>query len=756
MTREEESAERRGRVLDRLLRALPEIAEPVIATALATAKADAGTSLRRLDDHLDKYPSAFTSGDSRCPIVIVRLAHELLAAGCSRVRLPGCSECQRTDVELPRNGPQGRVCQACAARVIKGTCARCGRSSRIAARREGGGICYSCYKSDPDVVEECSRCGRVRNPAARLEGGRSICGPCTRPIHVCAGCGEERPAAYVSEGRRYCGNCYAREFQPRRPCSRCGMERRINKRATADSAELCEACNRPKELCVSCGRVRFCWRSGPGGAWLCRTCRPLPKRICSRCGRSRHVDARWPRGLVCSSCYRIVLDHPSSCGSCKRVRPLVALDADGALICGPCGGFDDLAYECIKCGRAGELFAAKACARCVLVERLHNLLAGPDGEVSEQLQPLIVAFALKERARGMIFWINRSPNAALLAELAATGREITHELLDGLPFSRNVHYVRDVLVYASVLPERDEDIERIPHWLDHVLVNRSQQHVRLVRPFVHWSLLRKARQRAIRRRYPAESGRVVRARTRVALEFLEWIEANGLDLRNISQDHIDRWLAAGGTRSHLVRYFLKWACDRGVAPELCVPNIPRGDPVYILDEDVRWSQLDRCVNDEQLPLDIRCVGGLILLFGLPVSRIRFLRPAQVCQQGDETYLEIGRHPLILPPKFARLLQQLIQSSTGPRARIEPPAARQWIFPGLVPGRPASASSLGNKLSEHGIEALPARHAALVALLSDVPPSILADILGLHISTVERWAALAKRGWADYVAARAED
>jgi hypothetical protein len=460
-------------------------------------------------------------------------------------------------------------------------------------------------------------------------------------------------------------------------------------------------------------------------------------------------------GPVCSSCYRIILDYPKECDRCRSIRPLVARDRNDTPICGPCGGFDDLAYNCARCGRSGELFADRACARCVLADRLHDLLSGPDGQVSQQLQPVLAGFAKTERARGIIFWLNRSPNAALLSRLASTGEELTHELLDELPFNRNLHYVREVLVHTGVLPERNEDLERIPPWLDTLLADRPQRHARLIRPFAHWFLLRRARRRANERRYPAESGRVVRTRIRVALEFLAWLDEHDLELSRLTQDRLNSWLVATGRRGRDIRYFLQWAHGRKMAPKLHIPKITQADPYHFLDEDARWSQLNRCLNDEEMPLDVRCAGALLLLYGLPAVRIRYLRTEQLYHRDGTSYLDLGPRPLILPPKLARLLHRLAESPNTNQARLVAPGSNRWLFPGLVPGRPAGPATFSHKLPEHGIRALPARNAALAALASDIPPPILADILGLHINTAVRWAAVTKRDWTDYLTARAE-
>jgi hypothetical protein len=111
--------------------------------------------------------------------------------------------------------------------------------------------------------------------------------------------------------------------------------------------------------------------------------------------------------------------------------------------------------------------------------------------------------------------------------------------------------------------------------------------------------------------------------------------------------------------------------------------------------------------------------------------------------------------MILPPKVATLLRQL---AVAPRQRplVEKNTPPGWLFPGRTPGRPASRHTPSVKLRAHGIDARPARNAALLALIDDIPAPVLADLPDLHPATTVRWAALAKRDWTSYVNARAED
>ncbi|MEV8455571.1 hypothetical protein AB0467_28215 [Streptomyces sp. NPDC052095] len=61
-----------------------------------------------------------------------------------------------------------------------------------------------------------------------------------------------------------------------------------------------------------------------------------------------------------------------------------------------------------------------------------------------------------------------------------------------------------------------------------------------------------------------------------------------------------------------------------------------------------------------------------------------------------------------------------------------------------------------KLNRHGISVRAARNSALAALAADLPSPILADLTGMHRHTSIRWVTYARRDWAEYLAARAED
>lgn len=587
---------------------VPGLSDDEVAAVLQAARVASGRPLGELARHLDDHLDALTTGDPRCPQSLIRLTHALHDSGHIGVVRPACARCATITVHLNAAGDAGRMCGPCAIQHNQRGCARCGRTARIAARRAEGVICYRCYGKDPDVVQPCGQCGRLCRPTTRRPDGHPLCASCwSPPTHTCIGCGQVKRAQLITADGLVCRECYPR-YRARRTCGRCGRIRPIKKRATATNPDLCHGCNHaPDALCSVCGRTRPC-RRGPNGAWRCRSCTPQSRDTCCRCDRIRVVTARWPIGPVCRSCYLAILNDPTECVRCRTTRPLIGLDAYGTPICGPCAGID-ADYACTRCGHSGNPFRAGLCAYCVLDDRLHNVLAGPDGTVPPQLQPVQQALAAAQHPRSVIYWLAHSPSVALLTQVAATGEPISHERLDELPPGRNEYYIRQLLVTTGVLPERDDDLERLPAWLDNTLAGKPTEHARLLRPFAHWFLLRRARRRAAVRHQPAIASGYLRTQITIALKLLAWLDQHSIVLADLDQPSLDAWLAAGNTNSYNVRNFLLWAAARGVAPELSVPVRPRQQPEQLLDETERWNLLRRCLADDTIPLDTRAAAA---------------------------------------------------------------------------------------------------------------------------------------------------
>jgi hypothetical protein len=174
----------------------------------------------------------------------------------------------------------------------------------------------------------------------------------------------------------------------------------------------------------------------------------------------------------------------------------------------------------------------------------------------------------------------------------------------------------------------------------------------------------------------------------------------------------------------------------------------------MLDEEERQECLKRCISDEQLPLDVRVVRALVALYGLTISRIIRLTHTDIQTRDGDVYLSIDKSPLVLPPRLAEIIGQLVQTARPTGAVGRTVRRTAWLLPGRQPGQHVSASFLDRKLVQHGIQARTTRNAAVLALAEDLPAAVLADLLGMHVTTAERWAKIASRDWADYITARA--
>ena len=74
----------------------------------------------------------------------------------------------------------------------------------------------------------------------------------------------------------------------------------------------------------------------------------------------------------------------------------------------------------------------------------------------------------------------------------------------------------------------------------------------------------------------------------------------------------------------------------------------------------------------------------------------------------------------------------------------------------LPGKPITASQLGERLRALGIYAMPGRRAALTDLAAHLPAAILSDLLHLSAGTAVRWTHDAGGHWSAYAAAIARE
>lgn len=758
-----------ARVVNRVVADVAGLSTEEAERLLTSARLDRPKTLNAVDRYLIAHPDGVTAPDTNCPRGVMRLTHVLHAAGHTTVHPPRCTQCGAAR-PVTAIGASGRICDRCRRVNQPFTCTRCLKSSTYRANLPDGPVCSNCYSRDPRSHAVCSRCGRLGRRRRRLADGGVLCPACApRPLHTCVGCGRTRPAQSITADGALCNGCYAR-INLSWECGLCGAPRRRQSGAGL-GPHLCRACRQGLRNghradtersweCGLCGAARQ-RRSGAGaGPHLCGICRrglltasetESVNPVCVFCQRARPVGNHWPAGRVCKPCAARAKSYPATCGSCHETRVLIGLDEAGDRICGPCAGAT-IDYRCRACGQPGS-HANGRCSRCVTAELLDEALAGPDGSIPDQLLPLRDALGAAADPRSVAVWLAGSAAAQLLRALAGGGTPITHEALDALPPGRHINYIREILVRTSILVARNEHLEGIQPWLDGHLAEQPSQHARVVRNYAVWYLLNRARRD--RRPFGKAGAARLRRRVRVALEFLTWLDGRDRPLSALDQGDVDTWLATGNWRHREIRPFLRWTTRRCITTGVSAPADKPTPPSIFIDEATHLEQLHRCLNEDDMEVDLRAAGALTLLYGIPTMKVLTLRRHQLRTRGTDTHLILRDHELLLPPRLADLMAQLPRStrrSTLPDTN----APDRLLFPGRTPDRPVDAGGFGKRLKRSGLSIRGGRNTALIGLAAELPAAVLADLLAIDVITPTRWANYAKTEWNEYIAARATD
>ncbi len=494
----------------------------------------------------------------------------------------------------------------------------------------------------------------------------------------------------------------------------------------------------PCPPCQSCQQPAGTGASVYGQRVRCRTC----VRHCPGCARpARREDER-----VCGRCRRDAHRRRATCTTCQEPDRL--LD-DGGL-CRWCR--ERAARRCANCHQnrtlntvAGE----QLCGPCSLRRTVDGLLADhPPGALHCLRAPLLAAEPMTTRR-----WLRRPAITSLLTALDSGRLPLTHTTLDAQPASRAVEHVRDLLVASGTLdPDPDRPIDRLQHDSEQMLVALDVHDAQTVRGWLRWQVLPRLRRH---REGTVDLGAAVanaRRTLRCVIEFLGTVEATGRTLARVRQSDIDSWFASAGARPHTVRAFLSWARGTRVLPAVIIlpPSFrARGD--LHTDPEQRWTIARRLVQDDTLdPVD-RIAGAMVVLYAQPLVRICALTAHDVATVGGAVTVRFGSDRLELPDPFATLIQKLPSPRRdGVAERILAP----WLFPGQRAGHHLAAASLGRRLRAIGIEPRRMRLTTLDQLTAEIPPAMLAGVLGLGAAHVVRHATLAGGDWARYAAGRA--
>lgn len=677
--------------------------------------------LRSLAEHVTAHPDVLTVGPTSQPPVLHRLVLALQAAGAPRLRVihPTCSECGRPRPAQLRTS-RGVLCGACYARTTSVECASCGRNRRVSRRGEDGRpLCDGCVSADRAEGERASLTAQLLGAVSELRTGL-----------------DERTVAAVLD-----------RSAPRR-FDRCRLLQALE-----------EAGQGPQRWPLPVARLVAGLRAA-GAAGLpppsCNTCREgigqevvvlAGRLLCTRCARQ------------CPGCGRPVrTGGEGRCGRCRRDTHRVR----GA--CGGCGGRERLldgrgrcrycreaaTRWCVDCRRAGPHLTAvgkvAVCQACVL-RRDVDVLLPAGGRLDRPQEAVLAAEPLSTRR-----WLARGPVRELLADCGSRQRPLSHGELDALPPSRGVEHLRALLVAVDALPaDHTRPLTALENDVEALLAPFGAEHRRLVRAWLRWRVLPRLRRGIDEERDMTTPVRNVRRDLGQVLAFLALLDGGGRQLRDCRQLDLDAWFAQPGAIRHRLRPFLAWAQRTRQLPEgLTLPGGYRSRPATPADAEHRWATARRLVADDTLGPADRVAGALVILYAQPLTRIVTLTTGDLRCDAGTVGVRLSGDQLELPEPFASLITGLPRHRRrGVVEQLDSP----WLFPGQRAGQHLSPTRLGYRLRAIGIQPRAARAAALTQLSTEVPPAMLAGVLGLAPATAVRWAGQSGGDWARYAASR---
>ena len=408
-------------------------------------------------------------------------------------------------------------------------------------------------------------------------------------------------------------------------------------------------------------------------------------------------------------------------------------------------------HACPGCGEHSQ-HRRRRCGRCSLRARLSKLLDDGTGQTHPQLRALHEHLAGHERPDTVLAWLNKDTTSAILGELAAGQRALTHTGLDELPDSKPLRHLRSVLVATGALPARDEHLARLEQWITGTLAERDDPEQRaLLHSYAIWHMLHRLRRRNNTNHATHIQTVVVQQHLRAAITLLDWLTARDRTLATAGQHDLDAWLTSEHTKHRReAGHFVRWA-KRQKLTRLEFAAIRWDGPTRLVDTEARWAQARRLLHEPGIDTADRVAGLLVLLYAQWPAATSRLTLDHVHTDEHQVLLRLGREPVLLPEPLATHTRELVASRHG-HASLGDQGSSRWLFPGGRPDRPISAEQLGERLRQLGLRPGQDRSTALFGLATELPAAMLARLLGIHISVAVAWQRASSGDWTNYAAA----
>jgi len=465
---------------------------------------------------------------------------------------------------------------------------------------------------------------------------------------------------------------------------------------------------------------------------------------------ANQLRVNWPADRLCNSCFYAAMRTRGICPICGHggVLPGRVNHTDPRPVCLSCAGIPGN-YRCASCHAEGQLYRGGQCARCALRDDLTALMVDAAAD-PVTMATIVTILCGVDRPESILSW-KRSPTVrALLTGLAGGDIPLSHDGLDAAGQSRQVSHLRSLLEHNGLLPKRDERLARFQFWLASKLDTICEPAVRApVEQFATWHHLHRLR----RNSQPGQTshGPTHSAKQEVneTIKFLTWLhDTHHRTAATCRQQDIDEWLATGPTNRTKIRTFVVWTNKSNINTALHLDAPPaRSSRLLTQDQRLAWVKELLTGNMESLPY--RVAGTLLLLYAQPLMKIVALPTAAIVSAPLETRISLGAEPVPVSEPFADMLKHHLHNRPNLRT-AGGMVANPWLFPGHRAGKHLDPHTMMMALRTLGINLLGARNSALQNLVAEIPPPVVAHLLGYSHNCTQRHAQLAAQPWSRYV------
>lgn len=455
---------------------------------------------------------------------------------------------------------------------------------------------------------------------------------------------------------------------------------------------------------------------------------------CARCGDltpKSTTKYRFPEGAICGRCYDRATHTHGQCTGCGAHRLLPGIDDVGRPICVVCAGIRR-DFHCSRCGEERAIFRSGLCERCALEDDLESVLRLAD-RPGHDLEVLRDRLLESERPTSVLTWLRSAKVRAVLHHISHEETSLTHESFDKLPNNHLTRHLRALLVDVGVLPHRDEALVRFERWVKTRVAATPAHYRRSLEQFAVWYHLSRLRELASLSGDSQSPAHYAKQQITAAGDFLEWLEDQGISLRECTQSHVDIWLTTGPTTRYNLRGFLEYTSQAKLSRPLEVPRRnARSTRRMTADDRLGWIR--HYLEDVDLKVSTRTAALILLLYGQPLVRIAKLRTEAITV--DELgcmSIAFSDNKVPVPPPFdAVVLEHL--ASRG-RTRTQQVGSNPFLFPGLRSGGHITTTQLKEELNAIGVDVLAARNTTLDELVTSIPAPLVARAMGFSFAAM---------------------